>query len=81
MESIGDIKPVTAASSLIPALRSRASETDRLARLPGATIADLEGAHLFDLLVPKMYGGPQCSFRTFVDVLITSASSTHPFGR
>jgi 3-hydroxy-9,10-secoandrosta-1,3,5(10)-triene-9,17-dione monooxygenase len=69
-ESIGDINPVTAASSLIPSLRSRASETDRLGRLPDATIADLEGTRLFDLLVPKMYGGVQCSFRTFVDVLM-----------
>jgi hypothetical protein len=34
-----DINLVTAATSLIPTLRSRSSETDALARLPGSTIA------------------------------------------
>src|SRR5260370_38350127 len=63
-----DINLVTTAASLIPTLRSRSSETDALARLPGSTIADLEKAQLFDMLVPKMYGGLQCSLRTFMDV-------------
>ena len=41
-----------------------------LARLPDSTIADLEKAHLFDILVPKMYGGLQCSPRTFMDAVV-----------
>jgi 3-hydroxy-9,10-secoandrosta-1,3,5(10)-triene-9,17-dione monooxygenase len=61
---------VAAATALIPALRSRSSETDALARLPDSTIADLEKAHLFDMLVPKIYGGLQCSPRTFMDVVV-----------
>src|SRR6266404_7969708 len=65
-----DINPVAAATALIPTLRSRSSETDALARLPDATIADLEKAHLFDMLVPKIYGGQQCSLRTFMDVVV-----------
>src|SRR5258707_5637042 len=65
-----DINLVTAATSLIPTLRSRSSETDALARLPDSTIADLEKAHLFDMLVPKIYGGLQCSLRTFMDVVV-----------
>ena len=52
-----DINLVTTATSLIPTLRSRSSETDALARLPDSTIADLEKTRLFDMLVPKMYGG------------------------
>jgi hypothetical protein len=55
---------------LIPTLRSRSSETDVLARLPDSTIADFEKAQLFDILVPKMYGGLQCSLRTFMDVVV-----------
>jgi 3-hydroxy-9,10-secoandrosta-1,3,5(10)-triene-9,17-dione monooxygenase len=55
---------------LIPTLRSRSSETDALARLPDSTIADLEKAQLFNMLVPKMYGGLQCSLRTFMDVVV-----------
>ncbi|HXM05280.1 MAG TPA: acyl-CoA dehydrogenase family protein [Chthoniobacterales bacterium] len=69
MELNEDIDPIAAASSLIAVLRSRASETEMLGRLPDATVADLEKARLFDLLVPKTYGGLQCSLGTFVDVL------------
>src|SRR5260370_29899244 len=58
-----DINLVATATSLIPTLRSRSPETDALARLPDSTIADLEKAQLFDILVPKMYGGLQCSLR------------------
>jgi 3-hydroxy-9,10-secoandrosta-1,3,5(10)-triene-9,17-dione monooxygenase len=65
-----DINLVRAATSLIPTLRSRSSETDALARLPDSTIADLEKTQLFDMLVPKMYGGLQCSLRTFMDVVV-----------
>jgi 3-hydroxy-9,10-secoandrosta-1,3,5(10)-triene-9,17-dione monooxygenase len=65
-----DINLVAAATALIPTLRSRSSETDTLTRLPDSTIADLEKAHLFDMLVPKMYGGLQCSPRTFMDVVV-----------
>jgi 3-hydroxy-9,10-secoandrosta-1,3,5(10)-triene-9,17-dione monooxygenase len=61
---------IKAATSLIPVLRSRSAETDRLARLPDATIADLEKARLFDLLVPWVYGGLQTSFRTLMNVVV-----------
>jgi alkylation response protein AidB-like acyl-CoA dehydrogenase len=65
-----DVNLVAAATALIPTLRSRSSETDALARLPDSTIADLEKAHLFDMLVPKIYGGLQCSLRTFMDAVV-----------
>jgi alkylation response protein AidB-like acyl-CoA dehydrogenase len=52
-----DVNLVRAATSLIPTLRSRSSETDALARLPDSTIADLEKTQLFGMLVPKRYGG------------------------
>ena len=48
-----DINLVSSATSLIPTLRSRSSETDALARLPGSTIADLEKAQLFENARPK----------------------------
>jgi 3-hydroxy-9,10-secoandrosta-1,3,5(10)-triene-9,17-dione monooxygenase len=68
--STTEINLVGAARSLIPALRSRSSETDALARLPDSTIADLEKTQLFGMLVPKRYGGLQCSLRTFMDVVV-----------
>ena len=53
-----DINLVAAATSLIPALRSRSSETDALARLPDATIADLEKAQ------PVRHARPKEVWRT-----------------
>jgi alkylation response protein AidB-like acyl-CoA dehydrogenase len=64
-----DTDVVAAAASLAPALRSRAAETDKLAKLPDATIIDLESARLFDMMTPKMYGGLQCSIRTLADAV------------
>jgi 3-hydroxy-9,10-secoandrosta-1,3,5(10)-triene-9,17-dione monooxygenase len=61
---------VAAAASLAPALRSRTAETDKLAKLPDATINDLESARLFDMMVPKIYGGLQCSIRTLTDAVV-----------
>lgn len=61
---------VAAAASLAPALRSRAAETDKLAKLPDATISDLESARLFDMMVPKIYGRLQCSIRTMMDAVV-----------
>jgi 3-hydroxy-9,10-secoandrosta-1,3,5(10)-triene-9,17-dione monooxygenase len=61
---------VAAASALVPKLRSRSVETDRLARLPDATIADFEQARLFDMLVPTMYGGLQCPLRSYMDAVV-----------
>ncbi len=61
---------IEAATSLIPTLRSRIAETDQLARLPYATVADFEQARLFELMVPRMYGGLQTSLRILMDVVV-----------
>jgi 3-hydroxy-9,10-secoandrosta-1,3,5(10)-triene-9,17-dione monooxygenase len=60
---------VAAAASLAPALRSRAAETDKLAKLPDTTISDLESARLFDMMVPKIYGGLQCPIGTMTNAV------------
>jgi alkylation response protein AidB-like acyl-CoA dehydrogenase len=65
-----EVDVVAVAASLAPALRSRAAETDRLAKLPDATIKELESARLFDMMVPKIYGGLQCSIRTMMDAVV-----------
>jgi 3-hydroxy-9,10-secoandrosta-1,3,5(10)-triene-9,17-dione monooxygenase len=69
----GQFDVVAAAAALAPALRSRAAETDALSKLPDATIADLEKARLFDLVRPKMYGGLQLSYETYLDAMIELA--------
>jgi 3-hydroxy-9,10-secoandrosta-1,3,5(10)-triene-9,17-dione monooxygenase len=68
-----DQELVSRATSLVPVLLSRSAETDTIAKVPDATIADLEKARLFGLLVPKMYGGLQCSLRTYMDVVVEIA--------
>jgi 3-hydroxy-9,10-secoandrosta-1,3,5(10)-triene-9,17-dione monooxygenase len=61
---------VAAATALVPSLRSRGMETETLARLPDATVSDLGKARLFDMIVPKMYGGLQCSVETQMDAVV-----------
>lgn len=64
---------VAAATALIPTLRSRSAQTARLAKLPEATIADLQAARLFDMMKPKIYGGLQTPLRTLMDVVVQLA--------
>ncbi|CAB3759792.1 acyl-CoA dehydrogenase family protein [Paraburkholderia solisilvae] len=66
----GNYNVAAAAAALAPALRERADEADASAKLPDATIADLEKARLFDMARPKMYGGLQVSFDTYLDAMI-----------
>ena len=61
---------VAAAAALVPTLRARAAHGDTLLRLPDETIADFEKARLFEMVVPKMYGGLQTSLETYLDTLI-----------
>jgi alkylation response protein AidB-like acyl-CoA dehydrogenase len=65
-----NINPVAAAASLVPELRLRHEQTERLGRLPERTISDLESARLFELLVPNIYGGQQTSLNTYMDTVV-----------
>ncbi|WP_130392465.1 acyl-CoA dehydrogenase family protein [Cupriavidus agavae] len=57
------------AAAMVPALRARAAEVDALARLPDATVAELDDAGIFDMMVPKDAGGLQVSLRTYMEVV------------
>lgn len=59
---------VTRARLLVPVLRQRAGATEKLRRLPDATIADLQQTELFRLFQPTRYGGIEAPFRAFVDI-------------
>ncbi len=61
---------VAKAAALRLKLRERASETDRLARLPDSTVADLEAARLFEITTPRRYGGLQLDVRTYLDAMV-----------
>ena len=49
-----DPSPVT--TEFVAGLADRAAETERLRRLPAATLAEATASGLFDLLVPARYG-------------------------
>jgi 3-hydroxy-9,10-secoandrosta-1,3,5(10)-triene-9,17-dione monooxygenase len=61
---------VASAAQLAPALQAQAKQADALCWLPDETIAALDAARLFDMAVPRSYGGLQSSLDTFLDVLI-----------
>ena len=53
---------------LVPVLRQRAAETEKLRRLPDATLGDLQESELFRLFQPARYGGIEAPIRAFVDI-------------
>jgi alkylation response protein AidB-like acyl-CoA dehydrogenase len=69
-QGVPEFDVVASARSLVPVLRGRAVETDQLARLPEATVVDLEAARLFELTTPRCYGGLQSNLRTLMDAMV-----------
>lgn len=61
---------VKGAAGLRLKLRERATETDRLSRLPEATVADLEKGRLFEITTPRMYGGLQLDVHAYMDAMV-----------
>jgi len=54
---------------LIPCLRERAEETERLRKLPDATLKELENAGLFRLLAPRRVHGYGMGVETYAEVI------------
>ena len=59
-----------AARSLIPTLRERAPEAERIRRIPDETIEDIRKAGLWDILKPERYGGVETDYGAMIDVTI-----------
>src|SRR5216684_6116311 len=68
--SLAEPDVVANAAALRLTLRERTTETDRLARLPESTVADLEKARLFEITTPRRYGGLQLDVCTFMDAMV-----------
>lgn len=64
---------LTRARALVPRLRERAAEGERLRRLPDATIKDATAAGIFWLLLPRSVGGAGGDLRDFVTLIRTLA--------
>ncbi len=61
------------AAALVPVLRERALDAERLRRLPDETVADLRQSGLLKILQPRRYGGHQLDIHTHLDVVSTLA--------
>ena len=61
---------VEAARALIPVLRERAPEAERIRRIPDETIEDLRAAGLWRILRPERFGGVETDFGLMIDVAI-----------
>jgi 3-hydroxy-9,10-secoandrosta-1,3,5(10)-triene-9,17-dione monooxygenase len=59
---------VARARALAPSLRERAGESERLRKMPPASVAAIKAAGLFKVLQARRYGGYQMSLRTLLDV-------------
>jgi GTP cyclohydrolase II len=57
------------ADALIPRLRERAEETERIRRIPESTMAELKEAGVFHLLSPQAAGGFGMGLETYVQVV------------
>ena len=58
------------ARAMIPVLRERAAEAERIRRIPERTIADLREAGLWRILRPERFGGRAADFGLMIDVAI-----------
>ncbi len=63
------------ARKLVPAIRARVEEAERLRRLPDDTINELRAAGLQRVLQPAAYGGAEAHFGGLVDVVSTIAGA------
>ena len=61
------------AAALIPALRERAAEAERLRRLPDANVAALKRAGLLKIVQARRTGGYQLSLHAHIDAVATVA--------
>ncbi|GLI02065.1 acyl-CoA dehydrogenase family protein [Phytohabitans aurantiacus] len=62
------VEAVTAASRLAPRLSARAAKHDRDGSFPVDDFADLRGAGLFGLMVPRALGGAEAGFAQYTAV-------------
>lgn len=61
------------AEALIPSLRERSAEAEKLRRLPETTVADIRAAGLHRLAQPKRFGGAELPLDAIVETISTLA--------
>jgi 3-hydroxy-9,10-secoandrosta-1,3,5(10)-triene-9,17-dione monooxygenase len=58
------------ARSLVPKLRERAQETEKIRRIPEETMKELKETGLMTMLRPKRYGGSETNMKTYADAIV-----------
>ncbi|MBT7267718.1 MAG: hypothetical protein HN884_12630 [Rhodospirillaceae bacterium] len=61
------------AQALVPVLKERANECEKLRRIPEATIADLKSTRLVDVCKPAQYGGYELGWDVFCEIVMELA--------
>ena len=64
---------VRQAAQLVPALRARAAEAERLRRIPDETVADLVNSGLLRIATPTRYGGYGFDYDATLEVIVELA--------
>src|SRR5689334_19314490 len=72
---LGADEAVARARSLAPGFRARAAETEALRQLPRTTIQELFDSGLFDIALPRRWGGPELGPDVWVDVIAEIAAA------
>jgi 3-hydroxy-9,10-secoandrosta-1,3,5(10)-triene-9,17-dione monooxygenase len=57
------------ATALVPLLRAKAAETERMRRIPDEILAAMDQAGLFRMRAPKRFGGYEADLRAYMDVV------------
>src|SRR3954465_14850629 len=81
MESVGGVgaskmtreEALRRAGALVPVLRERSAESEKLRRCPDATIADYVSSELLRLCMPGRFGGFELGYDVYCDVVKTLA--------
>jgi 3-hydroxy-9,10-secoandrosta-1,3,5(10)-triene-9,17-dione monooxygenase len=58
------------AHSLVPKLRERAQETEKIRRIPEETMKELKETGLMSMLRPKRYGGSETNMKTYAEAIV-----------
>lgn len=58
------------ARSLVPKLRERAQETEKIRRIPEETMKELKETGLMTMLRPKRYGGSETNMKTYAEAIV-----------
>lgn len=77
--AVTDLQLIERAKALVPAIRARAEETERLRRVHDDTIRELAEAGIFQMFVPRRWGGAEASLdtmRAVVEIISAACVST-----